>query len=93
MDCSLPGSSVHGICQARVLEWVTIASFKHSVLNEILKHVLFPSYMQMLEKEKSTECVMTHIQDYTSLAAKTLTKCTLYALSISLLYALHMRLC
>ena len=24
-DCSLPGSSVHGICQARVLEWGTIA--------------------------------------------------------------------
>ena len=21
MDCSLPGSSAHGICQARVLEW------------------------------------------------------------------------
>ena len=28
MDCSLPGSSVHGICQARVLEWVAIA-FSH----------------------------------------------------------------
>ena len=25
MDCSLPGSSVHGIFQARVLEWVGIA--------------------------------------------------------------------
>ena len=25
MDCSLPGSSVHGICQARVLEWGAIA--------------------------------------------------------------------
>ena len=25
MDCSLPGSSAHGICQARVLEWVAIA--------------------------------------------------------------------
>ena len=25
MDCSLPGSSVHGICQARVLEWVATA--------------------------------------------------------------------
>ena len=25
MDCSLPGSSTHGIFQARVLEWVTIA--------------------------------------------------------------------
>ena len=26
MDCSLPGSSVHGIFQARVLEWGVIAS-------------------------------------------------------------------
>ena len=25
MDCSLPGSSIHGILQARVLEWGTIA--------------------------------------------------------------------
>ena len=25
MDCSPPGPSVHGICQARVLEWVAIA--------------------------------------------------------------------
>ena len=25
MDCSLPGSSVHGIFQARVLEWVVIS--------------------------------------------------------------------
>ena len=24
MDCSLPGSSIHGIFQARVLEWVAI---------------------------------------------------------------------
>ena len=24
MDCSLPGSRVHGILQARVLEWVAI---------------------------------------------------------------------
>ena len=26
MDCSLPGSSVHGISQARVLEWVAIVN-------------------------------------------------------------------
>ena len=25
MDCSLPGSSVHGVLQARVLEWGAIA--------------------------------------------------------------------
>ena len=38
MDCSLPGSSVRGILQARVLEWVTIA---FSMLLEyfLLKHL------------------------------------------------------
>ena len=25
MDCSSPGSSVHGILQARILEWVSIS--------------------------------------------------------------------
>ena len=29
MDCSLPGSFIHGIFQARVLEWVAI-SFRRS---------------------------------------------------------------
>ena len=28
MDCSLPGLSIHGIFQARVLEWGTIAFSK-----------------------------------------------------------------
>ena len=28
MDCGLPGSSVHGISQARILEWVVISSSK-----------------------------------------------------------------
>ena len=30
MDCSLPGSSIHGIFQARVLEWAAIAFSKYS---------------------------------------------------------------
>ena len=30
MDCSLPGSSVHGIFQARILEWVAISYFRGS---------------------------------------------------------------
>ena len=33
MDCSLPGSSVHGIFQARVLEWGAIA-FSTLILNK-----------------------------------------------------------
>ena len=32
MDCSLSGSSTHGIFQARVLEWVAIA-FSKAVSN------------------------------------------------------------
>ena len=28
MDCSLPGSSIHGICQARVLQWGAITSWQ-----------------------------------------------------------------
>ena len=30
MDCNPPGSSVHGISQARILEWGTISSSKES---------------------------------------------------------------
>ena len=30
MDCSLPGSSVHGILQARILKWVAMPSFRGS---------------------------------------------------------------
>ena len=36
MDCSLPGSSVHGIFQARVLEWGAIV-FSMTSLDSILK--------------------------------------------------------
>ena len=36
MDCSLPGSSVHGIFQARILEWVAI-SFSGDLPNPGIK--------------------------------------------------------
>ena len=35
-DYSLPGSSVHGICQARILEWGAIAFSMHKLL--LLSH-------------------------------------------------------
>ena len=43
MDCSLPGSSVHGIFQARVLEWGAIAFSKLRHSNVGKKFVLFSS--------------------------------------------------
>ena len=36
VDCSLPGSSVHGILQARIVEWVAI-SFSISLEGMMLK--------------------------------------------------------
>ena len=36
MDCSLPGSSVHGIFQARVLEWGAIAFSERKLSTEEL---------------------------------------------------------
>ena len=37
MDCSLPGSSVHGIFQARVLEWGAIGGLLIGVFKGSLK--------------------------------------------------------
>ena len=43
MDYSLPGSSVHGIFQARVLEWgATAFSDGHDHFPPILKNILIP---------------------------------------------------
>ena len=39
MDCSLPGSSIHGIFQARVLKWVAIA-FSISHANKVIFKIL-----------------------------------------------------
>ena len=38
MDCSPPGPSIHGIFQARVLEWVAIA-FSDTVIRVYLRTV------------------------------------------------------
>ena len=44
MDCSLPGSSIHGIFQARVLEWGAIAFSAWSLVISI-SLVYFPTYL------------------------------------------------
>ena len=43
MDCSPPGSSVHGILQARILEWVAISFFKESFQPRDRTHVSYVS--------------------------------------------------
>ena len=39
MDCSLPGSSVHGIFQARVLEWGAIAFSVVTMLVDVISKI------------------------------------------------------
>ena len=55
MDCSLPGSSTHGILQARVLEWVPLPTPQqiptknwNQVFNQILAHQCeYRHYLQL----------------------------------------------
>ena len=44
MECSLPGSSVHSILQARVLEWVAMPSLKGASSPTIQTHIQYISY-------------------------------------------------
>ena len=50
-DCSLPGSSIHGIFQARVLEWGAIA---FSI--EYLRHCIIPSRQLVFKFKKKKTC-------------------------------------
>ena len=47
MDCSLPGSSVHGIFQARILEWGAIA-FSVPILLKLIDKDSFVLRVQIL---------------------------------------------
>ena len=66
MDCNPPGSSVHGILQARVLDWVAIPSswgwgvgvVCYTFLNDLTKTLFLPLYSNsqsiMIPKHIST---------------------------------------
>ena len=49
MDRSLPGSSIHGIFQARVLEWVAIA---FSVINATKRLLEVKNFMKYLKEDR-----------------------------------------
>ena len=65
IDCSLPGSSIHGICQARVLEWGAIAFFPDTVyvwLNDFAVHLKLIQHcrsnrLQYTEKNAEKESI------------------------------------
>ena len=67
MDFSLPGSSVHGIFQARVLEWVATAfSEIHTTIYEIDKYKNILNFNNMMQyEEKSTGPEVRRLKFYT----------------------------
>ena len=54
MDCSLPGSSDHGIFQARVLEWCAIAFYHLSFIDDVYSTTVTPKMIINLLYEKKT---------------------------------------
>ena len=57
MDCSLPGSSVHGIFQARVLEWGAYSFYDSIKLQSGNKQCIndFLDYMQYYQSHSTDE--------------------------------------
>ena len=53
MDCSPPGSSIHGILQARILEWVAI-SFCKEYMEEL--------YKKDLNDQNNHDGMITHLE-------------------------------
>ena len=58
MDCSLPGSSIHGIFQARVLEWVAIAYSDFLSQVSPISHQLAATRLNEFMNEKSLDRVL-----------------------------------
>ena len=60
MDCSLPGSSVHGIFQARVLERVAIAFSENNLITTLYIQNIQYSLKIMKEAKKQESMAHTH---------------------------------
>ena len=60
MDCSPPGSSVHGILQARILEWIAMPSSSRIYVYTYLKiklgshHIKFGLMIFLVSTSKNT---------------------------------------
>ena len=60
-DCSLPGSPVHGIFQARVLEW---GSTDYGVMVALLSPMTTVHYVHVASKSIIQICdLLLHLQD------------------------------
>ena len=64
MDCSLPGSSVHGIFRARVLEWGAIAFSYNKTRRRLLLGGSYYYYPHFTDKETETDKIKSFAQGH-----------------------------
>ena len=71
MDCSPPGSSVHGISQARRVKWVAVSFSRGSSQSRDENHVSYVSYVgwQVLDHECHLE---TPLERFTNIYEMTI---------------------
>ena len=55
MDCSLPGSSIHEILQAKVLEWGATAFSEESLVYSIILTSILLWYVKLQKSKKTTK--------------------------------------
>ena len=81
MDCSLPGSSIHGTFQARVLEWGAIAFSTRTQEKELEKYMKKMSIRKILAKEsRSLKKLARYIVRTVLFSQKSIRKAKIYAL-------------
>ena len=59
VDCSLPGSSIHGILQARILEWVAM-SFSVRLVKETCKFWIYEGFCELASATSPVPSLATH---------------------------------
>ena len=100
MDCSLPGSSIHGIFQARVLEWVAI-SFSDKLVSGFQMCIAQGTEMESTCRKVSlSKCKKTSRYVYTLLVSSVfeMEECSVFLwykkkICIYLKIVLHMVFC
>ena len=65
MDYSLPGSSVHGILQARILEWVAIPFLQRVGYDEVTEQQQTSKiYSQRDTKDTEAKFLLSRLENY-----------------------------
>ena len=78
VDCSPPGSSVHGISQARILEWAAMTSSRGSLLTQGLNLCLL-----CLRHRQVDSLSLCHLRSHT---------CKVVSSTMSFIFTFHFRI-